>query len=107
MQITGAFSDFSDGSSGQVVGGGHGGTSWSMTWDDCPSGCDCDLDIAHNVSWAAQRVGNTLTVTVSNSITGYDAGNSIGAGYSITSNGTHLRSGGSDTIAYTYTCSSN
>jgi len=43
---------------------------------------------------------------VTNSITGYSAGNSIGAGYSITSHGTHRRSSGSATNTFTYTCSS-
>ena len=105
MQITGAFADYSDGSAGQVQNASNSSTGFTLTWDDCASGCDCDLDIRSVVSWSAQRVGSTLTVTVSNSITGYEAGHSLGAGYSITSNGTHLRSSGSDTISYTYTCS--
>ena len=102
--ITGSFRDNSDGSNGQVVGASNGNSSFSLTWDDCPSGCDCDLDIADNVSWTATRSGNTMNVTVSNSITGYDAGHSIVAGYSITDNGTHRIGGGSQTLTFTYTC---
>jgi hypothetical protein len=42
---------------------------------------------------------------VSNSITGYSAGNSLGAGYTITSYGTYLDSGGGTSRSFTYTCS--
>ena len=106
VHIDGSFADYSDGSSGQVVGVSASSSAYTLTWDDCPSGCDCDLDIRSAVSWSSSRSGNTLTVTVTNSITGYSAGNSLGAGYSITSHGTHRRSSGSATNSFTYTCSS-
>ncbi|MCP4869501.1 MAG: hypothetical protein GY898_12375 [Proteobacteria bacterium] len=105
VNIDGSFRDNSDGSGGQVVGVSTSNTSFALTWDDCPSGCDCDLDIASSVSWTATRSGNTLSIQVTNTITGYDAGNSIVAGYSITDNGTHRISGGSQTQTFNYTCS--
>jgi hypothetical protein len=105
VTVTGAFYDYSDGSSGQVVAQGLSSSSFSQYWDDCSSGCDCDLDIAAAVSVSASKSGTTLSVTVSNNIYGYDAGNSLGAGYSITSYGTYLRSSGADSTTFTYTCS--
>jgi hypothetical protein len=103
VDIVGAFYDYSDGSSGQVVGVSTGAQSFALTWDDCSSGCDCDLDIAASTSWSASKSGTTLTVTVSSSVTGYSAGNSLGAGYTITSYGTYLDSG--TTRTFTYACS--
>ncbi len=105
VQLTGSFRDNSDGSGGQVVGASTSTSGFTLTWDDCPSGCDCDLDIRAATSWTSNRSGTTLTITVSNSITGYSAGNSIVAGYSITNNGTHRIGGGSNTQTFTYTCS--
>ena len=64
---------------------------------------DRDLDIAASTSWSASKSGTTLTVTVSSSVTGYSAGNSLGAGYTITSYGTYLDSG--TTRTFTYACS--
>ena len=100
VTLSGSFTDHTDGSGGQVVGLGLGSTSATATWDDCSSGCDCDLDIATSTSWSASRSGDTLTVSVSNSITGYSAGNSLSAGFSISGHGSH-HGGGSWTFSYT------
>ena len=45
-----------------------------------------------------------MTVSVSDSITGYDAGNSLTAGYTITSYSSVQRSSGSGSATYTYSC---
>ena len=45
-----------------------------------------------------------MSITVTDSITGYDAGNSLQAGYSITSGGTTRRGSGSGSNTYTYSC---
>ncbi len=104
--ITGAFYDGSDGSGGQVVSASVSAASgMSLTWDDCASGCDCDTDTAASTSWSASKSGSTLTVTVSNSITAYDAGNTIYAGYSITSYGTYYDYRSSSSNTFTYACS--
>ena len=104
VTLAGSFSDNSDGSSGQVVGVGTSASSISLTWDDCSSGCDCDLDIAATTSWSASRAGSTLTISVSNSITGYDAGNNVSAGYSITGYGDYRDHSGSSSGTFTYSC---
>mgnify|MGYP004264816093 CR=1 FL=1 len=100
VTLSGSFTDHTDDSGGQVVGLGLASTSATATWDDCASGCDCDLDIATSTSWSASRSGDTLTVSVSNSITGYSAGNSLSAGVSISGHGSH-HGGGSWTFSYT------
>jgi hypothetical protein len=102
--LTGAFYDASDGSGGQVTGASVGASGFTLTWDDSPSGGDCDLDIQGAVSWSASYSAGTLSVTVTDSITGYNAGNSVQAGYSITSYGSTLRSSGGGTRVYTYAC---
>ena len=101
VTLNGSFSDHSDGSGGQVVGLSLGSSSASTTWDDCSSGCDCDLDISTSTGWSGSRSGDTLTVSVSNSITGYDAGNSISAGFSISSYGTYH---GNGSWSFSYSC---
>ncbi len=104
--ITGAFYDGSDGSGGQVVGASVSASSgMTLTWDDCTSGCDCDTDTQAATSWSASKSGTTLTVSVSNSITAYDAGNTIYAGYSITSYGTYYDHRSSSSNTFTYACS--
>ena len=104
VTLTGSFYDNSDGSGGQVVGVGTSASSIALTWDDCASGCDCDLDIAATTSWTASRAGSTLTIDVSNSITGYDAGNNVSAGYSITGYGDYRDHSGSSSATFTYSC---
>ncbi|MBM4365045.1 MAG: putative metal-binding motif-containing protein [Deltaproteobacteria bacterium] len=104
--ITGAFYDGSDGSGGQVVGASVSASSgMTLTWDDCSSGCDCDTDSQAATSWSVSKSGATLTVSVSNSITAYDAGNTIYAGYSITSYGTYYDHRSSSSNTFTYSCS--
>jgi hypothetical protein len=76
----------------------------SLQWDDAPSGGDCDLDIRSQISWSASYSAGTMRISVSDSITGYDAGNSLVAGYSITSGGTVRRSSGSGSNTFTYSC---
>ena len=104
VTMTGSFVDNSDGSSGQVTSVSTGSSSMTIEWDDAPSGGDCDLDIASSISWSASYSAGTMSVTVSDSITGYDAGNSLSAGYSITSYSTVRRSSGSGSSTYTYSC---
>jgi len=102
--LTGSFIDNSDGSGGQVTGVSTSSSSMTLQWDDSPSGGDCDLDIRSQVSWSASYSAGTMSVTVSDSITGYSAGHSLSAGYSITSGGTTRRSSGSGSNTYTYSC---
>ncbi len=104
VTLSGAFYDYSDGSGGQLTSVSASTSSMSLQWDDSPSGGDCDLDIRSSISWSASYAAGTLSITVSDSITGYDAGNSLGAGYSISSYSTVLRSSGSGSATYTYTC---
>ena len=104
VTLTGSFRDNSDGSNGQVVGVSTGSSSFTLTWDDAPSGGDCDLDIRSAISWSASKSGTTLTIQVTDQITGYSAGNSLSAGYSITGYSTYRRSSGSGTRTFTYTC---
>ena len=101
VTLSGSFTDHTDGSGGQVVDLSLDSSSASTTWDDCSSGCDCDLDISTATSWSASRSGDTLTVTVSNAITGYGAGHSLSAGFTISDYGaTH----GDGTWSFDYTC---
>ncbi len=105
VTITGAFSDNSDGSGGQTQSASSSASSFSITWDDCTSGCDCDLDIAGTTSWSWSKSGSTLTVTVDQSITGYESGNSVSMGYTISGYGTYLQNSGSSSRSFTYSCS--
>jgi hypothetical protein len=102
--LTGSFIDNSDGSGGQVTSVSTSSSSMTLQWDDSPSGGDCDLDIRSQVSWSASYSAGSMSVTVSDSITGYDAGHSLSAGYAITSGGTTRRSSGSGSNTYTYSC---
>jgi len=104
VTLTGTFTDHSDGSAGQVVGASASSSGMALTWDDAPSGGDCDLDIATSISWSASYSAGTMTINVSDSITGYSAGHSLSAGYSITSYSTVQRSSGSGSNTYTYSC---
>jgi hypothetical protein len=104
VTLTGSFHDNSDGSSGQVVGVSTSSSSMTLTWDDAPSGGDCDLDIRSAISWTASYSAGTMSITVTDSITGYSAGNSLVAGYTISDYGTTRRGSGSGTRTYTYSC---
>ena len=104
VTLTGAFADYSDGSGGQLTAVSTSSSSLALQWDDQSSGGDCDLDIASSISWSASYSAGVMTVTVTDQITGYDAGNSIAAGYGITAYSTVLRSSGSGTNSYTYAC---
>jgi hypothetical protein len=104
VTLAGSFADNSDGSGGQVTAVSTSSSSMTIQWDDTTSGGDCDLDIASQISWTASYSAGTMSITVTDSITGYDAGNSIEAGYTITSGGTTRRSSGSGSQTYTYSC---
>lgn len=104
VTITGSFYDNSDGSSGQVTSASVSSSSMSLQWDDTTGSSDCDLDISGTTSWSASKSGTTLTVSVSHTITGYEAGNSIESGYSITDDGASRTSSGTISGTHTYTC---
>ena len=86
-----------------------------LVWDDVAVGdiSDCDLDISEMVDLYAAKSGLSLTVDVEMAITGYDAGNLLGAGYTITDYDTVLstdedyvvdESTNVNAQSYTFTC---
>ncbi len=106
VEITPAFADGSDGSDGQPVAFSISNETgcFAMTWDDCPSECDCDLDVAHEVCVLATRSCSTLTVSVTNTVEDHEAANSVEAGFAIGDGTRTLRSSGSETRTFAFPC---
>ena len=105
VRIAAAFADMTDASAGQVVSSSSDSSCMHLTWDDCPAGCDCDLDISNTVCWTVSMMGTTLVVGVTNTIDGLGAINLLGAGYDITGSGAQLLTTGTDTRSFSFDCS--
>jgi hypothetical protein len=106
VEISPVFIDVTDASGGQPAEFRISDETGCFTvkWDDCPSDCDCDLDIEHEVCVEAERTCAALTVRVTNTILAYEAGNHVEAGYSITGNGAPMLMSGSETRTFVYHC---
>jgi hypothetical protein len=105
VEIQPRFIDRTDGSDGQTSRFARSLDAGcvEVTWDDCPSGCDCDLDITHELCVETSATCDQLTVTIRNTITEYEAGNTVEAGYEIDGQ-LFLRGSGDDTRTFTYLC---
>ncbi len=104
VYIVGTFYDAKDGSAGQATAVTATANSMTLTWDDCASGCDCDLDIKAATSWTATKTGTLLSVTVTHAIQAVSTGHAVLAGYWITGYGYAWLATGTSTQTYTYAC---
>jgi hypothetical protein len=104
VYVVGTFYDAKDGSAGQATAVTATANSMTLTWDDCASGCDCDLDIKAATSWTATKTGTLLSVTVTHAIQAVSTGHAVLAGYWITGYGYAWLATGTSTQTYTYAC---
>ena len=108
VYVVGTFYDGQDASIGQVTAATATANSMTLTWDDCASGCDCDVDVKAATSWTATKSGTTLSVTVTHAIQAVSTSHFVYAGYWISGYGySWLTSStlGPTTQTFTYGCS--
>lgn len=105
IEIQPRFADRTDGSDGQTSRFSRSVEDGciEVTWDDCPSGCDCDLDITHELCVEVDATCSAIQVTISNRVIEYEAGNSVEAGYEIDGQ-VFLRGDGEDTRIFDFAC---
>lgn len=90
------FEDRTDLSEGQMYSIRHEGDCLFIEWDDCPAGCDCDMDIAVTLCWTATVNGRDLSLRVTQVVTGTTAGHIIAAGFEVGGVRSLVEDGGSD-----------